>query len=651
MNAKRPFQRYHRLMLLTVLFLTIISVGCAQKQSEECPATVTALVAGTVGCAHMQSAELSENPEYSSLNELKNMSGRAAAAPTSHVPQPKNSVMAETKFALREPFEGIVLKNHRLRKYVYEQLGKEDDTPLYEEELEAYRGLLHYSFTISNGLELDFVRTYFDLDSFYSFSIEFTPDLHDWSLSQLEGLKDLQAPVRISGRNDTIPAEVLVFFTGTNTLIFDNIADVTGTLPPGSTFPETVRNVSLLSYRFDVPCTYENLFACMQDSNVEYLYIPRYHVDSEYAFLLDAVVGMKALVSLDVSRTRIRVANKECLSESSLQSLTNFILDGETDTSIFQMLPQLSEIVCDVAADADLSFVSKNDTLSVRLFFCPHEIESGSDYPELYPDCTPAVFPAFDDALGWREDGDENHFLAIYQRFMDEGRNIECFSIRYLTGESEREDDRRSRLMQNDRTFLRVTDGEQVQILLPERRDPELVDFGDYRSDYVSLSDINFDGINDITLDTGGFGNSQASYAFGWIYDNASRTYRISHSFRDIVNPFVDGEHQLIRSSWRISAHSHGFATYRYDEVNGGYRAERLLIEDDMTQSASELIPDLQVPENGTLWGYEETIYAEDGVTALEKNYYYVLDAPGYPTEYLDAYYNFHGPDSYWSYD
>lgn len=633
MNTKGPIKINHRFILLTILLMIILPAGCGHKESSES----------------------SVNPEYSSLTELKSTTGCAVAtAPTSHTSQPKSATVMETKFALREPFEGIVLKNHRLRECVYEQLDKEDDAPLYEEELEAYRGLLrrpdYYSFIISSGQEMDFVRTYFDLNSFYDFSITFTPDLHDWTASQLEGLKDLQKPVRISGTEDTIPAEVLVYFTGTDELVFDNIADVTGTLPPGRAFSDTIREVSILSYRLDTPCTFDNLLACMQDSNVQYLYIPDDSNDPGYAFPLDTVAGMKALVSLDLNGGRIRVDNKECLSESSLRALTNFILDGETDTSIFQMLPQLNRIVCDVAADADLSFVSENDTLSLRLFFCPRMIEFPYDSP-LYPDCTPAVFPLFDDALGWREDGDENNFLAIYQRYMDEGRSIECFSVRYLTGESASEDYRRFRPMQNDRTFLRVTDGEQVQFLRPGQDHPDLNYFGDYQTDDAHLGDINFDGINDIMLDTGTFGNSGYSFTFGWIYDTASNTYLLSESFSDIVNPFVDSEHQLIRSAWRNSAASHGLATYRYDEVTGDYRKERQLIEDDMTNLASELIPDLQMPENGTLWGYEETIYAEDGTTALEKDYYYILDAPGYPTEYLDAYYNFHGPGSYWKYE
>lgn len=623
------------LLLLTVLLL-ILPAGCGYKDSAEVPA----------------------NTKYSALTELKSTAEGAAApvseptrentaAPAAPSSESKGAAVIEYKFAFRVPFEGIILKNHRLQECVYEQLGKADGTPLYEEELAAYRGLLrrpdYYSFTITNGQELDFVRTYFDLNSFYDFSITFSPDLHDWIPSQLEGLKDLQKPVRVSGTEDTIPAEVLVFFTGTDKLIFDNIADVTGTLPPGKTFPDTVREVTLLSWS-DAPYTYENLFACMQDSNVEYLHIPHYSNDLGYAFPLDDVTGMKALVSLDLSGGRIRVENKECLSGSSLKDLMNFILDGETDISIFQMLPQLTYINCDVTADADLSFVLGNETLSLRLFFCPPAIEYSSYYPELYPDCTPAVFPALDDALGWREDGDENNFLAIYQRFIDEGRIIECFSVRYLT---HRED---YYPMQNVRTFLRVTDGKRTQQFSPEPLDSEFATFGSYQTDPVCLVDINFDGINDITLDSGSFGNSLHSFEYAWIYNPASGLYLPSNSFQCITNPSVDGEHQLVRSSWRINAASHGWAIYRYDENTGEYRMERQLIEDDATCRASELMPDSEIPENGTLWEWEETVYDKDKETVLEKEYYYAIDAPGLQTEYPDAYYRFHEPDSYWGY-
>lgn len=559
----------------------------------------------------------------------------------------KDTAVIEYKFAFREPFEGIVLKNHRLRECVYEQLGKEDDAPLYEEELEAYRGTLRrpdFSFTITNGQELDFVKTYFDLNSFYDFSVTFTSDLHDWSTSQLEGLRDLQKPVRIMSTEDTIPAEVLIYFTGTDELIFYDIADVTGTLPAGRSFPDTVRDVTI-SFWDDTPCTFENLFACMQDSNVEFLCVNRSsQIDSDFPFPLDAAAGMKALVQLDLSGSRIEVKNKECLSESPLRYLCGFVIDDQTDTSVFRLFPQLTKIICDVTADADLSFVFENETLSLSLFFCPPAIEYSSYYPELYPDCTPAVFPALDDALGWREDRDENNFLAIYRRCIDDGRIIECFSIRCLT---HRED---YYPMENVRTFLRVTDGERTQQFSPEPRDSEFATFGSYQTDPVNLVDINFDGINDITLGAGSFGNSVWSFEYAWIYDPVSGLYLPSDSFQCIVNPSVDTEHRLVRSSWRLNAASHGWAIYRYDEVTGDYQIERQLIEDDKTYLASELMPDLQVPENGRLWEWEETIYDEDGRTVLEKECYYALIAPGLPTEFPDAYYRFCEPDSYWGY-
>ena len=77
---------------------------------------------------------------------------------------------------------------------------------------------------------------------------------------------------------------------------------------------------------------------------------------------------------------------------------------------------------------------------------------------------------------------------------------------------------------------------------------------------------------------------------------------------------------------------------------------ERQLIEDDVTRRASELMPDSEIPENGTLWEWEETVYDKDEETVLEKEYYYAIDAPGLQTEYPDAYYRFHEPDSYWGY-
>lgn len=589
----------------------------SNKKSIPALLTVTLLIILLTGCGQ-------------SGDSLPN----SAAPPPSPTSEPKDTAEPENKFE-------IILNNPRLRECVYKQLGKENDAPLYEEELDAYRGLLldldHYSITITNGQEADFVRTYFDLDSFYYFNIEFTPDLHDWSLSQLEGLNDFQKSVWISGTEDTIPAEVLVYFTGTDELMFDNIADVTGTLPPGKSFPATVRKVTIATYQSNTPYTFENLFACMQDSGVEYVNL---RLNSDFPFLLDAAASMKSLVSLTlINGNRIRVENKECLSKSPLQTLTNFVLDGETDTSIFQILPQLGRIECNVAADADLSFLSENETLSLRLFFCPQMIEFSSD-SKLYPDCTPAVFPTLDDALGWRGAGDENNFLAIYQRFADEGRNIECFSIRCLSHEEDYYP------MRNVRTFFRVTDGEHVQQFGLEPLDYELfVPYGSYRTDPANLIDINFDGINDITLDSGSFGNSEWHLTYAWIYDPASGLYLSSPSFGSIVNPSVDSEQHLVRSRWRNNAVSHGWAIYRYDEDTGNFRIERQLIEDDVTLRASELMPDIEIPKNGRLWEWEETVYGKDGET-VDK--YYAIVAPGLQTEYPDAYYRFHEPDSYW---
>lgn len=66
---------------------------------------------------------------------------------------------------------------------------------------------------------------------------------------------------------------------------------------------------------------------------------------------------------------------------------------------------------------------------------------------------------------------------------------------------------------------------------------------------------------------------------------------------------------------------------------------ERQLIEDDVTRRASELMPDIEIPKNGRLWEWEETVFDKDGETVLEKEYYYTIVAPGLQTEYPDAYF------------
>ncbi len=55
----------------------------------------------------------------------------------------------------------------------------------------------------------------------------------------------------------------------------------------------------------------------------------------------------------------------------------------------------------------------------------------------------------------------------------------------------------------------------------------------------------------------GAFGNQQARYEFAWIWEPQTEEYIRCESYREIMNPSVDREKELVWSSWRNSAASH----------------------------------------------------------------------------------------------
>ncbi|MBD5550337.1 MAG: hypothetical protein HDQ96_04055 [Lachnospiraceae bacterium] len=527
----------------------------------------------------------------------------------------------------------VVLENERLRKCVCQQLGKEEESPIYEEELESYKGTLRgtSSFVIGGGDDLNFVRTYFDMDTFYDFQVTFTPDGSNWTTQQLQGLGDLKRKVRVSSTENTVPAEVLTYLTGTDELIFD-MTDIEGEVPANQRFPENIKKVMLYDY---APGRYTNLLNYMQNSEVESLTVFRdYDVKDSNYFRLDQIAGMKNLLSLDLEESYVRVDNPEKLDGIQLQYLYCSIDDG-VDLSFLKELRKLEMLECAVTEEVDLSKLLGREELSLRLRFCQETIEFEED---VYPEGKVVILPKLDEELKWKEeDEDEEHFLAIYQRFIDGEKKIECFSIRCLA-----EEDGYWYNMYNVRTFLRGTVDGQVQILKPEGDDPELADFGEYRHDYVTITDINFDGIKDIMLDTGGFGNQLASYAFAWIWEEESGSYVRSESFGQIINPSVDTEQKLVRSAWRNWAASHSWAIYKYED-------EEYTIKSVLTESllyGDQIPEDMQTSENGEVWEWVEKIY-EDG-KVVETKSFMVLKVPGEKTEYPDAYYKFSEPDSYW---
>lgn len=524
----------------------------------------------------------------------------------------------------------IELENEYLKEYVYRQLGKEEGSALYEEELEPYKGVLRKgdsSFVIQSGDDLDFVRTFFDLDTFWDFNIRFTPDGSGWTTQQLQGLADLQERIHIHSTGNTVPSEILMYLTGTKELIFD-VTDITGEVAEYE-FPGNIRSVTLCNY---APERYTKLLNYMQASKVESLSIYSDNdVDDSGFFGLDQIADMKNLLFLDLQDSYVRVEEPEKLYGLQLQALQCYIDDG-VDLSFLKELPGLERFYGAVTETADLSPLFERKELALRIRFCQEMVEFEEDS---YPEGRTVIFPELDEELKWKEeDEDEGNFLAIYQRFMDEEKKIECFSIRCID-EDERD-------MHHVRTFFRVTAGGRVQLLIPELDDPELAAFGDYRTDHVAITDINFDGANDIMLYTGGFGNQQANYAFAWIWEEESGQYVRSEDFRQIINPSVDTEQKLVRSSWRNSALSHSWRIYRYED--GAYKLQGELTESELY--GNQIPEDMQVPDGAEVWEWVEEIYEEGQV--VDTKSFTILQIPGEKTEYPDAYYRFYEPDSYW---
>ncbi len=537
----------------------------------------------------------------------------------------------------------IVLQSGNIKEYVYELLGKEPEEPLYEGELAGYEGKLYmYSPVIMSGDDLDFVRRYFYMQ--VQWDITFPAGTYEsagteaimegWSREQLNGLGDLAGEINIRASEETIPVSVLSYFTKAESLIFD-MRDVTGEMPKNWHFPKRVKSVSLDSF---TSAGYRNLMYCMKGSQVEELSVRTdENSTSSRIFWLDHVAGMKELQSLDLGDNVVRVRDKSCLKGMKLSYL-QCPIDGSTDMTILEELPSLETVSLAVVGEMDLTSLLSMENPDIRLLFGREIVEFEDD---IYGRDEPVIIPSFDKALGWKNDigetikgEEEENFLAIYQRCMDAGRKIECFTIR-----RKYEEEKDTYEMVNTVTFFRVSDGEKEQIIMTERDRTPDSPFGAYRRDYFRIQDINFDGTKDIVLDTGSQGTGAVRYELGWIWDKESGEYKECESYRGIENPYADEKQKLVRSSWRNGAVSHGFAIYRYEDgefVMKSEMEESLLYDD-------EIPADLEVPEGAEVWQWVETIYGDDG--EKETRSFMAVKLSG---ENLEAPEEFYEPGSYW---
>lgn len=529
--------------------------------------------------------------------------------------------------------------NHTIREAVYSYYKREDNEKISAEEAEAAKGKLPlYDRTIHSGEELVLMREWYDWGDaeYLDFHVVFSSDLDEWSEEELRALELLTGEVYVESREDTFPARALMYLTGAKEVLFareGDLSDVTGDLPDGARLPEQIKSVTMYKYREG---KYKVLLHMLEKSQVETITVRR---DSEeenlQGFWLDDVAKIASLKELILENIPIRVRERVSLSGCSLKKIEGYV-DADTDLGFVEKLANLEEASCGVLEELDLSPFLEKEGLSLYLYFCRQiaECEEPGYEGESYIVC-----PAFNRAVGWTGEPGDERFPAIYQRREDQGRVVECFTERYISYNEEKISN-----MWNYIPWIRVTDDSTVYELRPEEEEGVDADFklGSFRTDRMSLTDINFDGEKDIVLETGGFGTQMLSYEYGWIWDQAGGVYESSPTYCLIVNPTVDQEHQLVRSFWRNSAGSHSWAIYRYE---GGEFVEKSVLTEEFLPP-DEVPEELAAPDVVEVIRWREEIM-ENGEAAEVKDSY-GIKREGEETVYPDAYESYYAEDSYW---
>lgn len=511
------------------------------------------------------------------------------------------------------------------------------ETPQPEEEPAAEEKQSAYALTIHSGDEFALMRERYNWDNARHISVVFSEELSDWREEDLEALTLLKGTVFVENSAETFPARALTYLTGAEELIFSmdtDLSDVTGDLPDGAQLPEQINSVTLYQYREG---KYTTLLHTLERSQVETITVQR-GADEENlpGFWLDDVAKIASLEELILEDIPIRVREKASLSACPLRKIEGYV-DADTDMGFVEKLANLEEASCGVLEELDLSPFLEKEGLSLYLYFCRQtaECEESGYEGESYIVC-----PAFNRAVGWPGEPSDEKFPAIYQRRTDQGRVVECFTERFLSYNEEKISN-----MWNYIPWIRVTDGSTVYELRPEEKEgvEEDFDLGSFRTDRMSLRDINFDGVKDIVLRTGGFGAQMLNYEYGWIWDQAGGVYEYSPTYRLIGNPAVDQEHQIVRSFWRNSAGSHGWAIYRYE---GGAFVEKSVLTEEFLL-ADEIPEELAAPDVVEVIRWREEMM-ENGEVAEVKDSY-AVKREGEETVYPDAYESYYAEDSYWA--
>ena len=135
--------------------------------------------------------------------------------------------------------------------------------------------------------------------------------------------------------------------------------------------------------------------------------------------------------------------------------------------------------------------------------------------------------------------------------------------------------------------------GYEAKVFISERRMDEyhlLCSFdvqgcGENAAGGLILTDVNFDGINDILVCQGHFGaQGMVRYA---CYLGSNGAFELNESFSEIANPSLDTKNRRVLSTWRNRAASHSWAMYSY--ISGEF-----IETDRLTQEPSSIL--LQKP-------------------------------------------------------
>ncbi len=440
-----------------------------------------------------------------------------------------------------------------------------------------------YDLTIQSGEEFALIREWYDWDNLADedyVRVVFSEDLSEWPTEDLEALSILKGTVYVESKGETFPARALTYLTGAREVIFSGDSDMTDVSGTLSAGRNVPQQLKTVTLDSYREGKYQTLLRLLQDSQVETVRVISDRSEK----------NVQGFWLDDV--VKIPALKEVILEETAIRVREETALEHCT----------LERIEGYVDADMDLQPLLDRDRLSLYLYFC---MDEGASAPEEGTTC-------------------------IYQRGYDQDRMVECFTK--WQGDDDRMCD----------PWLRVTDGSGVYELRPEVS--EMFGLGDYREDRMALKDINFDGIKDITLETGHYGNQGIVYEYGWILNQDTGRYEYSPTYSDIGNPSVDARHKLVRSCWRNAAYSHSWAIYRYADgafVEQGELTEEFILKDEVQE-------ELGLPEGAGVTRWQERIF-ENEETVEVKDAYQVRMAEK-RSELPKVCEAYRAQDSYWGY-